>query len=187
MASSSFLCQTRTWCSAIMAALEVRKTGLEGVLLVQPPTIHEDFRGQFVETYNQEVYRQADIQTAFVQDDVSISHRGVLRGLHGDGETWKLVTCLYGRVYLVVVNWNPVAPQYRKWESFTLSDQNHLQVLIPPMFANGYQTLSDRAIFHSKQSTNYQPAGQFSLRWDDPALGLWWPIKNPMLSQRDGG
>ncbi len=104
--------------------MDVRTTSLEGVLLVQPPTVHEDFRGLFVETYNQELYRQAGIDVQFVQDDVSISHKGVLRGLHGDGQNWKLVTCLQGRVYLVVVNWDAASPQYKKWES-TLGTIRH--------------------------------------------------------------
>lgn len=165
--------------------MDVRKTSLDGVLLVQPPTVHEDVRGMFLETYNQALYRGAGIAAEFVQDDLSLSHQGVLRGLHGDGETWKLVTCLYGRVYLLVLNWDAASPQYKKWESFVLSDYNHLQVLIPPRFANGYQVLSETAMFHYKQSTYYQPTGQFSLRWNDPALGLWWPLKTPVLSQRD--
>ncbi len=167
--------------------MDVRTTSLQGVLLMQPSTVHEDFRGLFVETYNQELYRQAGIDVQFVQDDVSISYKGVLRGLHGDGQNWKLVTCLQGRVYLVVVNWDAASPQYKKWESFVLSDHNHTQLLIPPKFANGYQALSDVAMFHYKQSSYYQPTGQFALRWNDPSLGLWWPIRTPMLSQRDGG
>lgn len=167
--------------------LKVMKTALDGVLLIEPPTRFEDFRGTYVETYNEEIYRAAGIGMDFVQDDISTSSRHVLRGVHGDQETWKLISCLLGRFYLLVINWNPDSPQYRKWQGFTLSDRNNLQVLVPPKFGNGHVVLSDRAIFHYKQSTYYDRAGQFTLVWNDPALGLWWPVRDPMVSQRDEG
>jgi dTDP-4-dehydrorhamnose 3,5-epimerase len=167
--------------------MEVTKTKLDGVLLIKPPTIFEDFRGTYVELYNDQLYRDAGIQVNFIQDDISTSAKHVLRGIHGDQETWKLVSCLYGRFYLVVVNWDQKSPQYRQWESFTLSDANRLQVLIPPKFGNGHVVLSDQAIFHYKQNTTYNRAGQFTLQWNDPELKIWWPIKDPLISQRDGG
>ena len=165
--------------------MEIQKTKLEGVLLIKPLTIFEDFRGCYVETYNEKLYNEAGITVKFIQDDISASSRHVLRGLHGDGETWKLVSCLYGKFYLVVVNFDKASPKYLQWEAFTLSDQNRLQVLIPPKFANGHLVLSDTAIFHYKQSSYYNRAGQFSLAWNDPKLGILWPIKNPILSSRD--
>ena len=168
-------------------AMEARQTTLDGVLAICPGTVHEDFRGLFIETYNRDLLAQAGVDVDFVQDDVSVSCRGVLRGLHGDEETWKLVCCLYGTVYLVVLNWDKNSPQFKKWESFVLSDHNHLQLLIPPKFANGYVVLSDMAVFHYKQSTCYQPGRQFSVRWDDPGVGIWWPVKDPLLSPRDEG
>jgi dTDP-4-dehydrorhamnose 3,5-epimerase len=140
-----------------------------------------------VETYNRELYRKAGIDVEFVQDDISVSSRHVLRGLHGDQETWKLVSCLQGKFYLLVLNWDESSPQWGKWESFVLSDNNRLQVLIPPKFANGHLVLSDHAIFHYKQSTCYNRAAQFTLLWNDPKLKIWWPIKSPILSQRDEG
>ena len=167
--------------------MEVLKTSLDGVLLISPPTVFEDFRGTYVETYNRELYREAGIAAEFVQDDISVSTRHVLRGIHGDGQTWKLVSCLQGRFYLVVVNWNSESPQYRQWDSFVLSDQNHRQVLIPPRFGNGHVVLSEQAIFHYKQSTYYDRDGQFTVTWDDPDLDIWWPVKSPILSRRDQG
>lgn len=167
--------------------MEVSKTSLDGVLLIRPPTVFDDFRGTYVELYNQEIYREAGITVDFVQDDISVSSRHVLRGIHGDQETWKLVSCLYGKFYLVVVNWDEASPQHGQWESFVLSDQNHLQVLIPPKFGNGHVVLSEQAIFHYKQSTYYNRAGQFTLLWNDPKLGIWWPVKSPILSRRDEG
>ena len=165
--------------------MDIHKSDLDGVLIITPPTIFEDFRGTYVETYNEELYKKNGIPISFVQDDMSTSHRNVLRGLHGDQETWKLVSCLYGEFYLVVANWDSTSPQYKKWISITLSDQNRLQVLIPPKFGNGHLILSDKAIFHYKQNTYYNQAGQFTILWNDPELNIKWPIKEPILSKRD--
>ncbi|OGP66760.1 MAG: dTDP-4-dehydrorhamnose 3,5-epimerase [Deltaproteobacteria bacterium RBG_19FT_COMBO_43_11] len=167
--------------------MKIEKTKLEGILLIKPPTIFEDFRGTYVEIYNEELYRKAGINVDFVQDDISVSSRHVLRGIHGDGETWKLISCLYGKFYLVVVNWDSASPQYGQWDSFVLSESNRLQVLIPPKFGNGHLVLSEQAIFHYKQTTNYNRAGQFTLLWNDPKLNMWWPIKDPIVSRRDEG
>jgi len=167
--------------------LQVTKTKLDGVLLIKPPTIFEDFRGTYVETYNEQLYNEAGITVKLVQDDISTSTKNVLRGLHGDAETWKLVSCQYGKFYLVVLNYDETSKQFGQWESFTLSDTNHLQVLIPPKFGNGHLILSDTAIFHYKQNAYYNRAGQFSIRWNDPRFNIWWPIKDPILSQRDSG
>jgi dTDP-4-dehydrorhamnose 3,5-epimerase len=167
--------------------LEVSKTKLDGVLLIKPPTIFNDFRGTYVETYNEQLYTEAGITVKFVQDDISVSRKNALRGLHGDAVTWKLISCLYGQFYLVVVNWDETSPQYRQWESFTLSDQNRLQVLIPPKFGNGHLVQSKLAIFHYKQSTYYNRAGQFTIPWNDPGLNIVWPVKKPILSKRDEG
>ena len=167
--------------------MEIISCRLDGVKLVRPPTIHEDFRGSYVELYNRELYRKHGIEIEFVQDDISVSSKNVLRGIHGDGRTWKLVSCLMGRFYLVVVNWDPAHPQHGQWESFTLSDANRLQALIPPRFGNGHLVLSDFCIFHYKQSAYYDRESQFTLAWNDPALGIWWPIRDPITSERDKG
>ena len=167
--------------------MEVKKTKLDGVLLVKPPTVFEDFRGTYVELFNEELYRESGISVHFVQDDISVSYRHVLRGIHGDAETWKLISCLHGNFYLMVINWDETSPQYRQWDAFTLSDQNRLQVLIPPQFGNGHVVLSEVAIFHYKQSSYYNRPGQFTILWNDPELNLWWPVRNPILSRRDEG
>ena len=167
--------------------MEVTRGKLDGVLVVKPPTIFQDFRGSYVETYNEELYHRAGINIKFVQDDISVSSKNVLRGIHGDGETWKFVSCLYGEFYLVVVNWDKASPQYGQWESFTLSDRNRLQVLVPPKFGNGHLVLSELAIFHYKQSTYYNRAGQFTIMWNDPKLKIKWPVDNPITSKRDSG
>ena len=99
----------------------------------------------------------------------------------------KLISCLYGRFYLVVVDCKKDSKQFLQWESFELSDLNREQVLIPPGFGNGHLVLSDRAIFHYKQSTYYERASQFTYLWDDPAINISWPTSNPILSVRDSG
>jgi dTDP-4-dehydrorhamnose 3,5-epimerase len=168
-------------------SVKVHTTELDGVLLIEPPTNFEDFRGCYVELYNRPLYEKAGIDMDFIQDDISVSTRHVLRGLHGDGKTWKLISCLHGKFYLVVVNNDAQSPQYRRWTSFTLSESNRLQVLIPPKFANGHVVLSDKAIFHYKQTTTYDRPSQFTLLWNDPSLGLFWPVAEPIVSRRDAG
>lgn len=167
--------------------MDVSEMKLDGVLLIRPPTIFEDFRGTYVETYNEGLYFGAGIRVKFIQDDISVSLRGVLRGIHGDQRTWKLISCLHGRFYLVVVNWDRASPQFGQWDSIVMSDRERLQVLVPPKFGNGHLVLSESAIFHYKQSTYYDRESQFTLRWDDPRFDIHWPIENPILSERDGG
>ncbi len=164
--------------------LEISKTSLDGVLAIQP-YVFEDHRGEFAETYNERIYHQHGITTRFVQDDISISTRGVLRGIHGDGQTTKLLSCLHGKLYFVVVNCDTESKDFGKWQSFILSDVTRQQVLVPPKHGNGYLVLSDKAVFHYKQSTYYDRPGQFTYKWDDPRLKIWWPIKEPILSIRD--
>lgn len=167
--------------------MRVEKTELDGVLLIDPPTNFQDFRGSYIEIYNENLYKKNGIEQDFIQDDISTSRHNVLRGIHGDASTYKLVSCLYGAFYLVVVNNNPKSDQYRKWLSFNLSDVNRKQVLIPPMYGNGHLVLTDIAIFNYKQTTEYNREGQFTILWNDPEFNIWWPSKNPILSKRDGG
>ncbi len=168
-----------------MTTLDVRPTKLNGVLIVRPPTIFEDFRGHYVEIYNKTSYPAAGIEVEFVEEDISVSSRHVLRGIHGDANTWKLISCLHGRFYLVVLNCDPDSPQFGQWEGHVLSDRNRLQVLVPPKFGNGHLVLSQQAIFHYKQSQAYNRAAQFTVAWNDPRFNVWWPVKTPMISQRD--
>lgn len=162
------------------------KTELENVLLIEP-CIVEDFRGSFTEVYNEKEFYENGIKVKFVQDDVSISTNNVLRGLHGDLKTHKIVSCIYGRIYLVVLNCDEKSEQYGKWQSFILSEENKKQIYIPPKFANGYYVLSDKAIFSYKQSTYYGEAKQFSVKWNDDRYNIWWPCVQPCLSPRDQG
>lgn len=167
--------------------MEVLSTQLQGVHLLKPLTIFEDFRGIYVELFNKQLFKNAGIDVEFVQDDISVSSKHVLRGIHGDPVTTKLISCLSGRFYLVVVNNDQESPEYRQWQSFVLSDSNKLQVIVPPKFGIGHLVLSESAIFHYKQSTYYNREDQFTLIWDDPTFNIWWPVTQPILSRRDQG
>ena len=164
--------------------MKIEKTKLKGVLKITLEAF-EDHRGYYIETYNEDIYKENGINIKFIQDDISVSKKNVLRGIHGDQETWKLISCFEGEFYLVVVNNDENTPQHKQWDSFILSEQNRIQILVPPRFGNGHLVLSERTIFHYKQSTYYNPKGQFTIRWNDPEYNIWWPTNNPILSRRD--
>tara|TARA_A100001011_G_scaffold256134_1_gene264389 strand:- start:61 stop:573 length:513 start_codon:yes stop_codon:yes gene_type:complete len=165
--------------------MKVKKTDLDGVLVITPPTVFRDFRGIYVETYNESLYKKHGIDMKFIQDDISSSKKGVLRGIHGDDKTWKLVSCIHGEFFLVVVNNDPNSHQYKKSTSFTLNSEDPHQILIPPKFGNGHYVLSDCAIFHYKQTTLYNRSGQFTIPWNSKEHKIYWPIEDPLTSVRD--
>jgi len=155
-----------------------------GIAVIQPDIFY-DYRGEYIETWNVENYKVFKDVT-FKQDDISTSVKHTLRGLHGDFTTWKLVSCLYGSLYQVAVDMRPDSNTYLEYETFRLNDKSRQQVLIPPGFANGHLVMSDFGIFSYKQSTLYGGASkQFTVKWDDPKVGIDWPIDNPILSSRD--
>ena len=150
---------------------------------INQPSSFEDFRGELFTSY-----KKGDYNLDFNHDKVSISRKNVLRGLHGDSKSFKLITCLAGEVLLVVVDNRPESKNYLKWDSIILTSKNKKQVLIPPMFANGHLILSDEATFFYKWSYkgNYPDVNdQFTLKWNDPKLNITWPNFNPILSSRD--
>lgn len=150
--------------------------------------IFKDHRGLYVETFNHDHYKKVLPGIEFVQDDFSYSYKNVLRGIHGDYKTWKLIHCPVGEIFLVVVDWREESPTYKKWESFKLNQQNMLQILIPPGCGNGHYVLSEYAVFSYKQSTYYERESQFSIAYNDKSLAIDWPLleKSPILSERDG-
>ena len=116
------------------------------------------------------------------------SRKDVLRGLHGDDVTWKHISCVWGEIYLVVVDYREDSPNYLKWDSFLISDRNHKSVLVPPRFLNGHLCLSDECVFHYTQSYPSEYVDwdkQISVKWNNPMLKINWPINNPILSGRD--
>ena len=157
---------------------------LPDVAIIQPDIFY-DYRGEYIETWNVENYKVfGDIE--FKQDDISTSVKHTLRGLHGDFETWKLVSCMYGSLLQVVVDMREDSETYLQYDMFSINDKNRKQILVPPGFANGHLVMSEFGIFSYKQSTLYQGAkAQFTVRWDDPKVNIAWPINNPILSSRD--
>ena len=116
------------------------------------------------------------------------SRKNVLRGLHGDNVTWKNITCVWGEIYLVVVDNRPDSVNYLEWDSFLISERNHLSVLVPPNFLNGHLCLSEECLFHYTQAypndyVDWQD--QDTAKWNDERIGIEWPIKNPILNWRD--
>jgi dTDP-4-dehydrorhamnose 3,5-epimerase len=165
-------------------------TVIPGLRRIEPAGF-EDERGRFVETWNAGDYaftRDDGSAIEFVEDDLSVSHRGVLRGLHGDDRTWKLVQCTQGSLHVVVADLRRDSDAYLRWEAFELTAANRLQLLVPAGCATGLLALEDPSALLYKQSERYRGAGdQFTVRWDDPALGIEWPLDDPILSERDAG
>jgi len=170
-------------------ALKVEESRKIRGLKIITPDIFYDFRGEYVETFNARRYRFVDPEgraVEFVADDVSVSRRGVLRGLHGDAKTWKLIQCVHGEIYLVIADMREHSDTYLKWEGFAMNGRNRIQVLVPAGCGTGHLCLSDVCVFSYKQSEYYAgPAEQFTVRWDDPKLNIYWPTQDPVLSRRD--
>lgn len=164
--------------------IEVEQTKLRGVLLIKP-AVHTDMRGSNVTLYSEKLYREHGIVQDFVEDKISVSKKDVLRGIHGDADTWKLISCLSGSIFLAVVDCDPQSPQFGQWESFDLSGDNAWQVLVPPKFGNGHLVRSDSAVFYYKWSAYYDLGKQFSYKYNDPQFGINWPVQDPILSDRD--
>ena len=149
------------------------------------PDVYTDFRGDLWTLWNKDKFEP---QLNFNHDKVSTSRKHVLRGIHGDSKSWKLITCLYGEMYFVVVDNRPESPNYLKWDSLILDDRTRKSVLVPPQFGNAFLVLSENSVFHYKWA---YPGGypdvedQFTLKWNDSRLNIDWPISNPLLQKRD--
>ena len=166
--------------------MKVTQTKFDGVLLLEPD-VHRDERGHFMEAWQQNRYHDLGIHEAFVQDNVSFSWRGIMRGLHFQAPRaqGKLVTCLHGEVFDVVVDIRKGSATFGEWFGCRLSLASGRQLYIPPGFAHGFVVTSDSASFLYKCTDTYDPHGQYSLLWNDPAIGIEWPVKDPVLSDKD--
>ena len=162
------------------------ETGLEGVILVEPE-VHRDERGFFLETYHAGAYRDGGIPETFVQDNHSRSARGTLRGLHGQfpRAQGKLVRAVEGEIYDVAVDVRRGSPTFGRYYGATLSAENFLQLYVPPGFVHGFCVVSPIAQVEYKCSEVYHPEDEFSVLWNDPEIGIPWPIANPVLSEKD--
>lgn len=166
--------------------MKVSKTELEGVLIIEPK-VHSDLRGSFYESYVKKKYEEHGIYDGFIQDNHSMSRKGVLRGLHyqeNPGQA-KLVRVTRGEVFDVAVDIRKGSPTFGKWSGVRLSDENHRQLYIPIGFAHGFCVLSESAEFLYKCSEYYAPSGERGILWNDPDIGIAWPIKGPILSEKD--
>lgn len=166
--------------------MKVSRTALPGMLIIEPDVFGDD-RGYFLETWAQRRYADIGVPEIFVQDNVSFSRRGILRGLHlqhphGQG---KLVFVLSGSVLDVAVDVRVGSPTFGRWVSAELAADNHRQVYIPPGFAHGYCVTSETALFAYKCTEAYHRETELGVAWNDPDIGIEWPIADPQLSAKD--
>jgi dTDP-4-dehydrorhamnose 3,5-epimerase len=166
--------------------MNVTALAVPDVLLVEP-VVHGDHRGFLMECYSAERYRAAGIALPFVQDNLSSSRRGVLRGLHFQQPTsqGKLVQVLRGEVFDVAVDVRTGSPTFGQWAGEILSAENRRQLWLPPGFAHGFVVTSDEALFSYKCTAPYDRTAERYVRWDDPAIGIRWPMTDVTLSDKD--
>ena len=159
---------------------------IPGLVIIEPK-VFGDARGYFMETWNQQRYHDAGFDWNFVQDNISVSRRGILRGLHfqnpkGQG---KLVYVLQGEVFDVAVDLRKSSPTFGRWHGLTLSAENKRQFFVPAGFAHGFAVLSETAMFAYKCTEFYNPQNEMALLWNDPEVGVQWPLEAPLLSDKD--
>jgi dTDP-4-dehydrorhamnose 3,5-epimerase len=167
--------------------MEIKETKLKGVVVVQP-RVFEDPRGYFFESYNENAFRAAGITAKFVQDNQSLSQRGVLRGLHFQNNPHaqgKLVRVITGAVFDVAVDIRRNSPTYGQWFGLELTAKNKTMMYIPEGFAHGFATLEDNTIFSYKCTNFYNKQAEDCLLWNDPDLAIDWNIDSPLLSEKD--
>ena len=166
--------------------MNVIETKLAGVLIIELK-YYEDIRGGFKETFQLERYKEVGINYKFVQDNYSRSQKGVLRGLHFqvNKPQGKLISCIKGKVFDVVVDINPASSSYSQYVEIELTEDNHKQLWVPPGYAHGFCVLSDIADFQYKCTDYYYPDDQGGVIWNDSTVAIEWPINNPILSTKD--
>jgi len=166
--------------------MKVRAGKIPGVRIIEP-SVHGDERGFFMEAYSRDRYAQAGVPGEFVQDNVSLSAKGILRGLHlqHPNDQGKLCFVLDGEIFDVAVDVRVGSPTFGQWDAVTLSSENKWQLYVPPGFAHGFCVLSERALFSYKCSDFYAGPSEIGVAWDDPEIGIEWPIDSPRLSTKD--
>lgn len=171
---------------AHLVATQIQDLPLVGLRLIEP-AVHADSRGYFFELHHQARFEQMGLADALVQDNVSRSRHGVLRGLHFQAPGWqgKLVSVLQGEIFDVAVDLRRHSPSFGQWHGVTLSEENHRQLWVPPGFAHGFCVTSDEARVLYKCSAFYDPTQEHTLLWNDPDLGISWPVAHPLVSDKD--
>jgi dTDP-4-dehydrorhamnose 3,5-epimerase len=159
---------------------------LAGVVVIEPD-VHSDSRGFFLETYQAEKYREGGVPGVFVQDNHSRSTGGTIRGLHLQlrRPQGKLIRVIEGEIFDVAVDVRRGSPGFGKWVGVTLSAGNYKQCYVPPGFAHGFAVVSDLAQVEYKCTDLYDPGGELGIAWNDPQIGVAWPVEHPILSERD--
>jgi dTDP-4-dehydrorhamnose 3,5-epimerase len=160
------------------------ETELDDLVLIEP-TVHGDERGFLVETFRENALAELGIDVDFVQDNHSRSRGPVLRGIHMQRGQAKLVRCPRGRIWDVAVDLRPDSPTYKRWEGHELDGERHRQLFIPSGFGHGFCLLSDEADVIYRLSSYYDAELETGVAWDDPEIGIEWPITDPVLSERD--
>jgi len=156
-------------------------------LVLLEATAHGDERGFLLESFRDDAWAEHGVAGPFVQENHSRSSKDILRGLHfqtSPGQA-KLVRCVRGAIWDVAVDLRPDSPTYKNWEGYELSDENHRQLFVPVGFGHGFCVLSDVADVAYKLTSVYDPATEAGIRWDDPEVGVEWPVGDPQLSERD--
>ncbi|MFQ5508353.1 MAG: dTDP-4-dehydrorhamnose 3,5-epimerase [Leptospirillia bacterium] len=166
--------------------MKFHTTPLPGLIRVEP-TVFGDARGFFMETYHAEKYREGGIEAVFVQDNHSASVKGTLRGMHYQlgRPQGKLVRVVFGEIFDVAVDIRKGSPTFGQWYGVTLSEQNRMQLYVPVGFAHGFCVTSERAEVIYKCTDIYYPEGDRGILWSDPAIGIDWPVSDPVLSDKD--
>lgn len=167
--------------------MKFHPTPIDGLLVIEP-IAYVDERGSFMETYNRAAFKDAGIHAEFIQDNQSVSRKGVIRGLHfqtGTYEQGKLVRVIRGAVLDVAVDLRIGSPSYGKHFSVELDGQRGTLLWIPPGFAHGFEALEDDTVFHYKVTAPYHPSSEAGIRYDDPELGIVWRSRSPLLSRKD--
>ncbi|MEI6852980.1 MAG: dTDP-4-dehydrorhamnose 3,5-epimerase [Bacteroidota bacterium] len=169
--------------------IEVTVSKILPEVLIIKPSVFWDIRGNIYSSFNKDFYSEVfPKKLDFKHDKFAQSIQNVLRGLHGDNKTWKLVSCVWGKIFEVVVDMRPNSVTYKKWDAFDLSSDNYSQVLIPPGYVNGYYVMSEYAVFHYKLAYDgeYIDADeQRTILWNDSEIGIEWPCSDPILQSRD--
>ena len=166
--------------------MKITKTKLSGVLVIEPQ-VFGDCRGFFKEIYHQPRYKECGIDLDFIQDNYSRSSKGVLRGMHFQKTKpqGKLIQCLKGEIYDIVLDINKASSTYGKYFATQLNDENHRQLYIPPGYAHGFCVVSEIADVLYKCTDIYDPNDEGGIAWDDPDVGIKWPVIDPVLSAKD--
>ena len=169
--------------------IDVASSEILNEVKIFEPSVGRDSRGTIFTTYIKEPYdTYLPSGLLFNHDKFAESKKHALRGLHGDSKTWKLISCIHGEIFQVVVDMRPCSPTYLKWDSWLLNDKNKLQILIPSNYVNGYYVISENAIFHYKlayEGEYFDVSQQTVVKWNDPRLQIKWPTNNPILQDRD--